>query len=203
CRSGRIAARFRSTRKTRPRASSTKTAADPAVAGRPFVVNANELLRRPGSERTIDTTLTAAELGLTDERFAPDDPVHAVLHLESTNDGVVVSGSIEVPWHGHCRRCLIQLDRIAVANVDELYQQPVTDPDAFEIVGEQLDLSAMVRELALLDAPHDPLCRHDCAGLCRQCGIDRNNATCECVADAGPSPWDALDALREQLGDAD
>lgn len=170
------------------------------MTARAFTVNAAELLRRPGTERVIETTLTTAELGLADERFVPDEVVAATLHLESVNDGIVVLGQIDVPWHGVCRRCLKVLAKHEVSTVDELYQITVTNPDAFEIVGDQLDLTSMVRELALLDAPLSPLCQPDCAGLCPICGVDLNSASCSCVTPEVGSPWDVLDSMRQQLG---
>ncbi|MCU1368363.1 MAG: hypothetical protein JWN39_4002 [Ilumatobacteraceae bacterium] len=166
------------------------------VAARALLVNAAELMRRPGSERDIDLHIGTEALGLTDTRFRPDDQVQIRLHLESLNDGIVVVGTIDVPWHGSCRRCLKPLDEDARSEVDELYQVVVTNPDAFEIVGDQLDLSPMVRELSLLDAPEAPLCRPDCQGLCPVCGIDLNEATCTCEAPALPSVWDVLDQLK-------
>ena len=166
------------------------------MAGGPLLVNANELLRRPGSERSIETDLTAAAVGLDDERFVATDDLHVALRLESLSDGIVVVGAIDVPWHGTCRRCLRELSEHAHAVVDELYQTTVTDPDAFQIVGDQLDLLPMVRELAMLDAPEAPLCRPDCKGLCPFCGIDLNSATCTCAPPPQASPWDVLDQLR-------
>ena len=40
--------------------------------------------------------------------------------------------------------------------------------------GDQLDLEPMVREAVLLELPLAPLCRPDCAGLCPECGANRN-----------------------------
>ncbi|HEY4332010.1 MAG TPA: DUF177 domain-containing protein [Ilumatobacteraceae bacterium] len=169
------------------------------MLSRPLLINAAELLRRPGSERVVDVSLTTDELGLDDPRFAPGDVLSVHLRMESLSDGIVVVGSIDIPWHGACRRCLRELAEHIVSPVDELYQSVITNPDAFEIIGDQLDLTSMVRELALLDAPLTPLCREDCAGLCPTCGVDHNEVSCDCVPATLPSPWDALDALKGQL----
>ena len=65
-----------------------------------------------------------------------------------------------------------------------------------QIVGEQLDLRPVVRELVLLDAPSTPLCRPDCAGLCPTCGVDRNSQACQCEPPPVDPRWSALDALK-------
>ncbi len=171
------------------------------MTARPFTLNVVELLRRPGTERLIETSVTAAELGLDDARFVADELVTITLHLESLIDSIVVVGQIDVPWHGTCRRCLKEVAEHQISAVDEIYQAVVTNPDAFEITGDQLDLTSMVRELALLDAPSSPLCRPDCAGLCPICGVDLNHTSCSCTAPELGSPWDVLEQLRVQLGE--
>jgi uncharacterized protein len=42
-------------------------------------------------------------------------------------------------------------------------------------------LEDAVREQVLLSLPGRTLCKEDCKGLCPQCGVNRNLATCECV----------------------
>ena len=53
----------------------------------------------------------------------------------------------------------------------------------------------MVREYVLLDLPEAPLCKDDCAGICPNCGIDRNSATCDCGAVTADPRWAALENL--------
>jgi uncharacterized protein len=154
-------------------------------------VNALELLRRPGTERILDVTTEVDELGIDDPRYAPHTPVRAELRLESLTDGIVVHGTLTTRWQGVCRRCAVPATGELVSKVDELYQQVPTDPDAFEL-GDQLDLVPMVRELLVLDAPYSPLCKDDCAGLCPNCGIDRNLDTCSCRGDTSDERWAAL-----------
>jgi uncharacterized protein len=83
--------------------------------------------------------------------------------------------------------------------VHELYQLVVTDPDAFAIHNDQIDLAPMVRETVLIELPDAPLCRIDCAGLCPTCGVDFNVDQCGCAAPIVDARWAALDALRDLL----
>ena len=165
----------------------------------PMLINAAELLRRPGSERRLDLRPTVAELGIVDPKFDPDSVVEVVLRLESLTDGIVVDGHLRAPWADSCRRCLAPAVGVVECEVAELYQHVVSDPGAFEIVGDQIDLGEMVRENILLDAPLAPLCRPDCAGLCPTCGIDLNSATCDCVTVLVDPRWEALSQLKANL----
>ena len=157
-------------------------------------INARELLRQPGSTRTVDTAYAADLLGLVDERISGDIGVD--LTAVSSIDGIVVSGVLSVPWQARCRRCLTSVSGVARVEVDEVYQDEVGDDDAFEIEGDQIDLAPAVREYVLLDLPDGPLCRDDCAGICPVCGIDRNQGSCDCDTSVRDNRWAALDDLR-------
>ena len=161
-----------------------------------LVLNVAELLRKPGTERTVDLTSTVTSLEIDDPRLpAGDVSVHA--RLDVLSDGIVVAGSVSARWHGECRRCLTPLDGTFDVAVRELYQARVTDPDAFPLDHDQLDLRPLVREALLLDAPTNPICRDDCAGFCPACGADRNATPCGCDLSIRDDRWAALDALRD------
>jgi uncharacterized protein len=69
------------------------------------------------------------------------------------------------------------------------------DLDLFPYDGETVDLEPLVREHLVLAVPYAPLCREDCKGLCPQCGIDRNTATCACEKPGDPR-FAALKGLK-------
>ncbi|NMO13328.1 DUF177 domain-containing protein [Pyxidicoccus fallax] len=52
------------------------------------------------------------------------------------------------------------------------------DEEVFD--GKTIDLDPIVREQLLLALPMSAVCREDCKGLCPQCGINRNEAKCNC-----------------------
>jgi len=164
----------------------------------PLLVNVAELTRRAGSEKLIDVAVDVNQFNFDDRRVtATEVPIR--LHLESVNGGIAVRGELSMEWSDQCSRCLKPVQGVATTAVNELYQQLVTDPDAYEIVGEQLDLSPMVREVLLLELPTLPLCAPECPGLCTVCGADLAVAPCNCAPVEKSSPWDALDALKGRL----
>lgn len=60
------------------------------------------------------------------------------------------------------------------------------DLDVFPFDGERIDLEPLFREQFVLAIPFAPLCSETCKGLCPQCGIDRNTATCTCKPPIDP-----------------
>lgn len=167
----------------------------------PLIVNIAELLRRPGTERDIALVVPASMFAFDDVRIAEDSDIHVALHLESLTDGIVVRGELGGHWQLACRRCLRPVTDASLAEVDELYQRIPDNPDAYPLVGEQLDLQPMVRELVLLSLPEAPLCQADCPGMCPQCGADLQLNPCACRAQRTDERWAVLDDLRQQLGE--
>jgi uncharacterized protein len=157
-------------------------------------INALELLRHAGATRHIETELAPAELDLVDERLNGD--ISVALDATSSVDGIVVRGTVSTPWRGQCRRCLADVTGVSVSELDELFQQDPHHEEAVEIVGDQIDLAPVAREYVLLDLPDAPLCRDDCAGICPECGADRNVAPCGCDTTALDPRWSALEGLE-------
>jgi uncharacterized protein len=91
---------------------------------------------------------------------------------------------------------LTEVEGVCVSDVAELFQQHPQHDDAVAITGDQIDLGPVVREYVLLDLPDAPLCRDDCAGICPNCGIDRNTGTCDCDTQPIDPRWSALEGLE-------
>ena len=162
-----------------------------------LVLSVADLLRKPGTERPIRLESTIDELGIVEDRLPPG-PVVVDARLDVLSDGIVVSGSVHATWKGECRRCLSPVGGPLEVPVQEIYQTRVTNPDAFALDHDHLDLRPMVREALLLDTPVAPLCREDCAGFCPVCGNDRNEQACSCATEVRDERWAALDALRDE-----
>jgi uncharacterized protein len=160
---------------------------------RPLRVNAVELLRQPGAVRDVVARVEASVLDVEHDRLSGD--IHVDARLEALTDGIVVSGAVRAPWRSVCRRCLTDLRGTAVAELDELYQIEITDPDAYLIENGQLDLSPMARETILLELDAEVLCRDECAGLCPVCGTDRNVEGCQCDTQLVDERWAVLGEL--------
>jgi uncharacterized protein len=153
-----------------------------------------DLLHRPGQRReeSLDAVLDGLEV--LGSKVPVGEAVHLDLALESVNAGVVVKGTTAAPWVGECRRCLAAVTATLLAPVLEVYEaNPVDGQTQPLLQGAQIDIEPVAREAVLLELPLAPLCRPDCAGLCPQCGADRNEVGCGCRLELHDPRWAGLD----------
>ena len=68
---------------------------------------------------------------------------------------------------------------------EDIVSIPVTGEGTF-------DLYPRVREALILEIPIKLLCREDCRGVCRKCGVNLNEGECECDPRIGDPRWGAL-----------
>jgi uncharacterized protein len=141
-------------------------------------VDLRELGRRAGSMREWDRSLPAPERWGIEMIGVPEGaPVDLHLRLESVMEGVLVSGSVDVPLTGQCARCLEPVSDTLELDVQELYAYAGSTTEATSgedevrrIDGDFLDLAPLVRDAVVLTLPLAPTCTPDCAGLCVDCG---------------------------------
>lgn len=128
-------------------------------------------------------------------------PLRGRFEATRTSEGVYLSGRLDSAIQVECVRCLKEVMLPISIGLDELFYYPASAaPDGehpvFEGESGYIDLSPMVRELSLLEVPMNAVCRHDCQGLCMECGQDLNEADCGCELDEIDS---RLAGLRELL----
>lgn len=166
-----------------------------AAPRRPFVVSVADLLRRTGTTRDDVIDAPMEELQVIDTRMPGGSSVHLEVHLESLNDGAVARGVVEAPWVGGCRRCLKPIAGRLRSEVLEVFEAEPTEGETLPLVGDRIDLEPVAREAILLELPIAPLCEEGCLGLCPTCGVDRNEAACDCAPAATDPRWTGLEGL--------
>lgn len=162
------------------------------------IVNVAELLRRPATRKEVSVAVAAPAVNVIDTHVPEGAELTADLVLESMSPGITVTGTVRGPWESHCRRCLEPVGGVVETAVHEVYAHTPIDEDTFVFTGDQLDLGPLVVETVTVELPLAPLCRPDCAGLCPECGANRNQADCGHRPTAGDPRWAALDAFRPE-----
>ncbi len=126
----------------------------------------------------FECELQSDVITLPDAEFSK--PVSVTGRLTLSGKTVIVEGEIEYVLSAHCSRCLTETEYRAVVEFDEEYSEDKEDVDAYIYSKGLVDLTEMVREKVILSMPYSVYCKEDCKGLCPVCGINLNEAQCDC-----------------------
>jgi len=169
--------------------------------------NVAQLLRGPtGALRRYELEEDVSNL---DPDLEPMSPLKGKVTLLRTSQGVLVTGKLRTVLRSQCRRCLEPCDVQVTLHLEEEFHpsvsiadapvDPIPDEEYDEalVIDEHhiLDLSEVIRQGLWLVAPTEALCRPDCAGLCPECGGNRNLGECQCKQVTIDPRWAALQAL--------
>jgi DUF177 domain-containing protein len=161
----------------------------------PLRISVSDLLRRPGASRTVDVAGPVSDLGNGVADVPATEAVQFIGTLERISEGIVARGVVHATWGGLCSRCLQPLTGDLEIHVDELFETDPLEGETYALDDDQLDLQPLVRDTVALELPAVPLCADDCAGLCPNCGADRNATDCGCEVDDSDPRWAALRSL--------
>lgn len=178
----------------------------------PLMVSTSQLLRRPGSQRTVAVALRFAESSTSVGATAAVGLDGSVV-IESRAGGLNVDGTVDLTWKGICRRCLDEVIGHEELPIHELYERQPVEGETYQLPDEDLDIAPMLREATLLALPLVPLCSDDCAGPAPTdfpMGVEGQHTPGqeEGEDDEEPTPsgdprWAALDALVFEDPDPD
>lgn len=161
-----------------------------------LVVGVADLLRRPGNARDEELEAVLDGLEVTGSRVPEAAPIEVAVHLQAVNEGIVAKGVVRAPWVGECRRCLQPVRRMLDAELVEVFEDEPVEGETRKLDHDRVDLEPVAREAVLLELPMAPLCKDDCAGLCPECGADRNTVDCGHELVVHDDRWAALDELE-------
>lgn len=138
-------------------------------------------------------------------------PLVGTVRFLRTSRGVLTEVDLTTEVRLECSRCLEVFESPLHVHFQEEFQptidiatgMPLPLPeDGFSFTIDDrhiLDLTEATRQYLLLSLPLQPLCRPDCAGLCPECGQNRNLGPCGCAPAVGDPRLAVLGELLKAL----
>ena len=166
--------------------------------------NVSQLLREPlgsRSEYQVDEQVR------TNDDMSVD--VRGDVSLLRTDRSILVHADLASEIEVDCSRCLTPMRLPVDLAIEEEYYPTVDivtgaplplpeEPGTFLLDEHHvLDLGEAIRQYLLLAEPMQAFCRPDCAGLCPECGADRNVQPCGCSTELVDERWLALNRLEK------
>jgi uncharacterized protein len=110
-------------------------------------------------------------------------PAEVALSVRRLGRGLEIEGTADITAGGQCARCLedvrlpLHLDIDESLDPDRERDDPLGENNV--LIGDELDVGDLVRQLIDSALPLVLHCTDDCGGLCPACGHTRNGA-CRC-----------------------
>ncbi|MTI96068.1 MAG: DUF177 domain-containing protein [Firmicutes bacterium] len=127
------------------------------------------------------------ELDLAYEEVQWQEPVIISYQVTNAGDLYLFEARVQFSYSIACSRCLAPIEEKKELTVQEQFgrrtDQSNPSEDIQAVTGDEIDVTDSIRDQILLTMPAKPLCKQDCAGLCPQCGGDRNRVACDCRED--------------------
>ena len=145
-------------------------------------------------QQEINRTLARGTLN----EYIVKAPLQVLLSYYRAGTEIFISGELAAVAMAACSRCAEEFElpshrrfRYVLAPRamwgDKDFALKAEDLEFSFYNGEEIDLTPLVREQALLALAERPLCGEDCRGLCPQCGANLNQDDCGC-SPAGIDP---------------
>ena len=167
-----------------------------------------DLNRADGSTTSFDLRIPASDIELDSDLARIRTETEVSGSVTAGDPITVVEARVESGISIDCSRCLrelqneLQLDfKTAFVSSEELSDEQEVELDLQDLEvsfsdEDEIDLVDVVREQMILALPSRPLCSEDCKGLCEICGINLNEASCDCKQEETDPRWAALKNLK-------
>ncbi len=118
--------------------------------------------------------------------FAYKEPVKLTIKNLGSRT-VMIEGSTNISLNLNCSRCLkeiiypmdLSIQKEIDFNFSEEERAEGLDETNY-IIGYNLDVDTLIYDEILIGFPMKLLCSEDCKGLCRNCGTNLNEKSCDC-----------------------
>ena len=118
--------------------------------------------------------------------FAEKDAVDLTI-TNLGNRTVLIEGSTNISLSLFCSRCLKKLTYPIEIHISKEVDFNLTEEERAEgldetnyIIGYNLDVDILIYDEILMGFPMRLLCSEDCKGICKSCGVNLNEETCNC-----------------------
>ncbi len=125
------------------------------------------------------------------------------MRLTNAGDRLLAEGRVKGEVRLECSRCLTEYCANFSVDLKESFchkGQCEGEEDVLEFVGDKIDIAAAINQSLHLWVPIKNLCSEDCRGLCSKCGVNLNEASCDCTKE-GIDP--RLAVLKDYLTETD
>jgi len=151
-------------------------------------INLTELFSQTVEDVTIRRTLEMDRLEFGGESFELNKPINIEFEVTQLGEGeYLTQGKVEAELVMYCNRCMNEVISIVEGQFTKELNEHVDDPENDDMKDYYKNSVLNVEKMALdeiyMNVPMKVLCKESCQGICKVCGANLNQETCNCEDD--------------------
>ncbi len=151
------------------------------------MIDISTIVKSINKETIFDVVLglSSFESRLGDYPILKKQPI-SLRVANQENAAVHITGTVDIDVSIPCGRCLEEVPTNIHFDIDKTFKisdGALVDEEMEEtdyLIGFELDVDKLVYAEILVNWPMRVLCKDDCKGICKVCGMNLNKGTCNC-----------------------
>lgn len=153
-----------------------------------MLIDLSEVLSTEGLVQEVNVTSDLKEFSFNGNVYVTENIEDFLLTLQ--NEGkrkCSISGKCTVTLKMLCDRCLDEVKKDFDVTIEEFIDMAIFESDNTYEINElnylddcNIDMDALLEKELMSLVPVQVLCKEDCKGLCKVCGKNLNNESCDC-----------------------
>ena len=152
-----------------------------------MIIDISNIVKSINKEITQEVVIemTSFESRLGDYPILKKLPVELRI-ANQENKNLLIQGTVDIEVAIPCGRCLEEVPTSIHFDIDKtltISDNAIIDEEMEEtdyLIGFELDVDKFVYAEILVNWPMKVLCKDDCEGICKVCGMNLNKGACDC-----------------------
>ena len=152
-----------------------------------MIIDISNIVKSINKEITQEVVIemTSFESRLGDYPILKKLPVELRI-ANQENKNLLIQGTVDIEVAIPCGRCLEEVPTSIHFDIDKtltIGDNAIIDEEMEEtdyLIGFELDVDKFVYAEILVNWPMKVLCKDDCEGICKVCGMNLNKGACDC-----------------------
>ena len=149
-------------------------------------INLDKLIRRETDKLDLNFSQKIDTINYCNNSYKLSSPINIKGKVSNTNKGLYLDIDVDFILIDNCSRCLDEVEVPIEYSIQGFLVKEGFDEDEFEdddaliFDGQEVDFVDIIEQTLDFKIPASVLCKEDCKGLCKQCGVNLNITKCQC-----------------------
>jgi uncharacterized protein len=150
-----------------------------------MMLDVSDLLRRNVKSKKVSFSIPQNSMFADNTDLSCNKPAELEGAISVTEDILTLVGKLRTELVIQCSRCIEEFIYPVDIDVHEEFSNKIQNKDdnIIFIDSDNIDITEVMENSILVVLPIKNLCSIDCKGLCQRCGMNLNQASCECHKD--------------------